>query len=192
MRQFDWVNTLRWMVVISVLNLLLACSSRAPVQFETAGWQVQGKLVLIQDKKRSLRFSARAQKDYYQADFSAPLGAGHWRLQVKDAEVIWQTDRDSVWTGQQAKREIARQTGLNLPPEAFFTWLLGQVESLEPGVVTEPRLNETGQLMRFQAGEWLVKYHWPDAQARRPSRISLSQDGQSIQIYLRNWTIAEA
>ncbi len=149
--------------------LLGGCASRGP---EPAGlsWQVQGRAVLIlADKRQSLRFRAWRQGDARQMELIAPLGQGRWQLGM-DAVSYWLRDG----------------RGLALEDEAVNPWLSERL-----GLPV--RLDWWFDLLRNRPPEHLAQAGWRlEVQAepgrpRCPQRVHLRGEAGQVVLLLKQW-----
>lgn len=128
--------------------------------------------------------------DAFRATVSGPLGIGTVRLDG-DGGTVELTDKDGVRTVlEDAEADLYVRYGWTIPVASLRYWALGIPD---PSLPAHTELNEAGQLVRLEQGNWTVqitRYREGGGQLM-PSLLSAVSSQTSVRLVIHKWSFFE-
>lgn len=189
-----------------LIMLLTACSSKPVIKpittIKTANeriytlqkltrWQVQGKMAVIQGKKRqsaSLNWLYNSDNKTQELDLTTFLGINILSINTANYKHTVTVD-GKEHHGNNLEEIIYRLTGMVLPTKALTYWIKG-IPYLESDIVTYTDINTTKQISSYLQNKlWTINYsNYTDVNGvALPTQITLKQQDIKIKLAINNW-----
>ena len=131
----------------------------------------------------SLRYAQRAGSSEMSLD--GPLGIGGLRLELEGDQLEIATSRGDTLDGVEARAELERRLGFELPLNELRWWLLGIPA---PGEATV-NAADTGEISDFTQRGWRVSINSraPGLGFSLPQRLTAEREGARMKLLVENW-----
>ena len=131
----------------------------------------------------SLRYAQRAGSSEMSLD--GPLGIGGLRLELEGDQLEIATSRGDTLDGVEARAELERRLGFELPLNELRWWLLGIPA---PGEATV-NAADTGEISDFTQRGWRVSINTraPGLGFLLPQRLTAEREGARMKLLVENW-----
>jgi outer membrane lipoprotein LolB len=134
----------------------------------------------------SLRYQQQPERANLAID--GPLGMGGLRVVVEGEEIRITTGRGENFNGADARQELERRLGFELPLRQLRSWLLGIPEP-RPGPVDVTRASETVGPVGFEQDGWKVSVQSraPAMGFALPQRLTIQREGARLKLVVDKW-----
>lgn len=131
----------------------------------------------------SLRYAQRAGSSEMSLD--GPLGIGGLRLELEGDQLEIATSRGDTLDGVEARAELERRLGFELPLNELRWWLLGIPA---PGEATV-NAADSGEISDFTQHGWRVSINSrvPGLGFSLPQRLTAEREGARLKLLVENW-----
>ncbi len=131
----------------------------------------------------SLRYAQQGREANFSLD--GPLGLGGLRVEFDDRDLAIATSRGERLDGPEARAELERRLGFELPLAELRWWLLGIPAPGDAAVDSQ----DSGEIRGFTQNGWQVSI---DARApglgfALPRRITAQRDGARMKLLVERW-----
>src|SRR5690349_13775513 len=131
----------------------------------------------------SLRYTQAA--DHTQFSLEGPLGIGGLRVDAQGQRLAVATSRGEKLDGPEARAELERRLGFELPLEELSWWLLGIPAPGESAV----NAADSGEIRDFTQKGWRVNIQAraPGIGFSLPQRLTAEREGARIKLLVERW-----
>jgi outer membrane lipoprotein LolB len=131
----------------------------------------------------SLRYAQLARGSQFSLD--GPLGIGGLRVELEGDDLEIATSRGQTLNGPEARAELERRLGFELPLGEMRWWLLGIPAPGESAV----NALETGEIRDFTQNGWRVSITSRVASLgfSLPQRLTAERDGARLKLLVERW-----
>jgi outer membrane lipoprotein LolB len=175
-----------------IAALLAACAGNplAPVPFNTAGFDLAGRMaVRTQDRAFSSALRWKQNADGDEVWLNTPLGQTLAYLQDNRAGATLTTAEQKQYHAQTIESLTQSALGWRFPLAGLRYWVLGQTA---PGVAhAELARDGANRISRFVQADWQVALEYADAAALRPSRLELAGGDAHIRLVIDSLELAQ-
>ena len=174
-----------------MVAMLAACAgnSLAPVPFNTAGFDLSGRMaVRYADRAFSsaLRWKQDAEGD--EVWLNTPLGQTVAYLQDNRAGATLTTAEQKQYRAQSIESLTQSALGWRFPLAGLRYWVLGETA---PGVApAEVARDAANRIIRLAQADWQVALEYADAAALRPSRLDIAGSDAQIRLVIDSLEMA--
>jgi outer membrane lipoprotein LolB len=131
----------------------------------------------------TLRYAQRASNS--QLSLDGPLGIGGLRLELSGDELEVATSRGEKLDGVEARAELERRLGFELPLNELRWWLLGIPAPGEAAV----NAADSGEISDFTQHGWRVSINSraPGLGFSLPQRLTAEREGARLKLLVQSW-----
>jgi outer membrane lipoprotein LolB len=132
----------------------------------------------------SLRYQQRMSHSNLALD--GPLGIGGLRVEIAGEDIEIATSRGEKLDGQEARDELERRLGFQLPLHELRWWLLGIPA---PGEASVNQDGGSGEIRDFSQSGWRVSINSraPGLGFSMPQRLTAEREGARLKLFVQGW-----
>lgn len=152
---------------------------------QVTSWSVQGKMSIRQDNKRgSGKFSWLSTKESTDAQFSAALGQGSWKIHEDYKGANLTSSENGNLSGSNAGHLISSELGWRFPWENLPFWLRGFVLNQKLEIHSDLPENISDNSWEISYGKWMNT-----SIGLLPKVITATKPPYTVKVVIYDWEI---